>query len=330
MYNGNFSLWCDFVERDFIDSEFKELLEKNIINGATSNPSIFKNAILNSTAYAEQKENFKDKESKEIYEILATTDIRLAAEVMFKNFVNKDDGFISLEVDPNLSFDSKETYKEGKRLNSIIGMPNVMIKIPATKAGFNAMQKLIAKGINVNATLVFSDEQTKNCLKAFENGTEKFKKRFPNANLPKAVISIFVSRFDRMLDEEFEKKGIEKSKLGIINATKCYKIIQDEQLENVRALFASTGVKGDNLEKDYYIKELMFENSINTAPLETIKEFIKNKNDLKQPMSKKEIDDFFDNVTKHGFDMDKIYDKLLDDGLRQFEIAFDEILKSLQ
>lgn len=330
MYNGNFSLWCDFVERDFIDSEFKELLEKNIINGATSNPSIFKNAILNSTAYAEQKENFKDKESKEIYEILATTDIRLAAEVMFKNFVNKDDGFISLEVDPNLSFDSKETYKEGKRLNSIIGMPNVMIKIPATKAGFNAMQKLISKGINVNATLVFSDEQTKNCLKAFKNGTKKFKKRFPNANLPKAVISIFVSRFDRMLDEEFEKKGIEKSKLGIINATKCYQIIQDEQLENVRALFASTGVKGDNLEKDYYIKELMFENSINTAPLETIKEFIKNKNDLKQPMSKKEIDDFFDNVTKQGFDMDKIYDKLLDDGLRQFEIAFDEILKSLQ
>lgn len=330
MYNGNFSLWCDFVERDFIDSEFKELLEKNIINGATSNPSIFKNAILNSTAYAEQKENFKDKESKEIYEILATTDIRLAAEVMFKNFVNKDDGFISLEVDPNLSFDSKETYKEGKRLNSTIGMPNVMIKIPATKAGFNAMQKLIAKGINVNATLIFSDEQTKNCLKAFRNGTEKFKKRFPNANLPKAVISIFVSRFDRVLDEEFEKKGIEKSKLGIINATKCYQIIQDEQLENVRALFASTGVKGDNLEKDYYIKELMFENSINTAPLETIKEFIKNKNDLKQPMSKKEIDDFFDNVTKHGFDMDKIYDKLLDDGLRQFEIAFDEILKSLQ
>lgn len=330
MYDGNFSLWCDFVEREFIASEFKELLESGVINGATSNPSIFKNAILTSHAYKKQKENFKDKKPKEIYEILATTDIRLAAEAMFKKFVNKDDGFISLEVDPNLSKNSKETCEEGKRLNGAIGMPNTMIKIPATDEGFEAMEKLISKGININATLIFSPKQTKKCLEAFKKGTDKFIKRFPDANLPQAVISIFVSRFDRLLDDKFDKVGLEKAKFGVINATKCYHLVQDANLKNVRALFASTGVKGDDLEKDYYIKELMFANSINTAPLETIKEFIKNKNEVKKPLSKEKVDKFFDSVEKAGFDIKEIYNELLNDGLKQFEVAFDEILESLK
>ncbi|NLK65970.1 MAG: transaldolase [Campylobacteraceae bacterium] len=330
MYNGDFSLWCDFVERDFIDGEFRKLLKSEAINGATSNPSIFKNAILNSPAYTKQKEKFKHKTPKEIYEILATTDIRLAAEAMFKNFIDKDDGFISIEVDPSLSGDAKETYKEGKRLNATIGMPNVMIKIPATEAGFEAMEKLIAKGINVNATLIFSPKQTKECLKAFEKGTKKFKERFPKANLPQAVISIFVSRFDRLLDSEFEKVGIEKAKFGIVNASKCYHLIEDAKLENVRALFASTGVKGDDLEKDYYIKELMYKNSINTAPLETIKEFIKSKKMVKEAVSKGEVDKFFKKVENAGFNVKEIYSALLEDGLKQFEVAFGEILDSLK
>ncbi|MSN95656.1 transaldolase [Campylobacter sp. FMV-PI01] len=330
MYDGNFSLWCDFVERDFIGGEFKELLNNQTINGATSNPSIFKSAILNSSAYLKQKEDFKHKKAKDLYEILATTDIKLAAQAMLKNFANKDDGFISIEVDPNLSDNANATYEEGKRLYGKIAMPNVMIKIPATEAGFEAMSDLMSKGVNINATLIFSPTQTKKCLDAFQSGTEKFKKRFLNADLPQGVISVFVSRFDRLMDDKFNELGIEKSKLGIYNATKCYHLIQEANLPNVRTLFASTGVKGDDLKASYYIDELMFKNAINTAPLETIKAFLEKKQEIKEPANQKILDEYFANLEKNEICMKDVYSKLLSDGLNQFEIAFDEILKSLK
>lgn len=330
MYEGNFSLWCDFVERDFLGGEFKELLKDGVFNGATSNPSIFKSAILSSPAYKDQISNFSHKNPKEIYEILATTDIRLAAENMLENYVKNDDGFISLEVDPTLCNDAKETYKEGKRLFLAIGMPNVMIKVPATDEGFLAMQKLLAKGINVNATLIFSPKQTKKCLEAFEAGTNKFKKRFPNANLPKAVISIFVSRFDRLMDKKFASLGIPTAKLGIYNATKCYYEVENFRLKNVRALFASTGVKSDELKPTYYVDELMFKNSVNTAPLKTIKEFLKGEKKLIKPESIEKIDEFFNLLKQKNININEIYKDLLEDGLRQFEVAFSEILKNLK
>lgn len=326
-----FSLWCDFLERDFIENEFEKLIENGVINGATSNPSIFKNAFTNSTAYNETKEKFKKKNPKELYEILATQDIRSAAERLLKNYVRGDDGFVSIEVDPNLAYKAEATFKEGKNLYSIIGMPNVMIKVPATNAGFEAMNELIKKGVNVNATLIFSPNQAKKCLEAFEDGTKAFKKRFPKANLPKAVISVFVSRFDRILDEKLKEFDLPTSKFGILNAMKCYNEISKANLPNVKTLFASTGVKGYNLPKDYYVSELLLPNSVNTAPLETIKFFEENKNfDIKTSVPNEEIDKFFNLIKSKGVDIKQIYEKLLKNGLEQFEVAFDEILKSLK
>lgn len=332
MFNENikFSLWCDFLERDFIHSEFKDLLENNIINGATSNPSIFKSAILNSNAYTQSKKEFSNLKGKELYEMLAIQDIRSAAKIMLRNFTNKDDGFVSLEVDPNFSNNASETIKEGIRLYNTIAMPNVMIKIPATNAGYEAMSELISKGINVNATLIFSPEQTMECLNAFKKGIKEFKQNLPMKNIPKAVISIFVSRFDRLLDEKLEKSNIEKYKVGILNATKCYHIIQNEKLDFVKALFASTGVKGKDVEPAYYIKELMFENSVNTAPLGTIKEFIKEKTTPKIPTKIDEIELFFDNIKKSGIDMDEVYKELLEDGIKQFVESFRSIIDNLK
>lgn len=332
MYNekAKFSLWVDFLEREFINSELVELIESGVINGATSNPSIFKNAILNSKAYKESREKFGKKEPKELYEILAVSDIRSACEKFLKNYVSGDEGFVSLEVDPNFSSKIEATLKEGKELHSTIGMPNVMIKIPATKAGYAAMRELIKKGVNVNATLIFSPEQTKNCLEAFKKGIEEFKERFPGANLPRAVISIFVSRFDRLLDDKLKEASITPATVGIYNATKCYNMIEKENLGFVKALFASTGVKGDELKKDYYITELLYPNCINTAPLETIKEFIKNGGEVKTPYNDSEIDEFFARIKSAGIDMNSVYEKLLKDGLKQFVEAFDEIIKSLK
>lgn len=326
----NFSLWCDFLERDFIDKDFDELIKKGIINGATSNPAIFKNAILSSPAYDAAKEEFRKKEPKKLYEILATADIRSAAESLLKNFINGDDGFVSIEVDPYFADDTEAMYREGKHLYSTIGMPNVMIKIPATKAGYEAMRDLLKKGISVNATLVFSPEQTAKCIEAIKEGIAGFRRYFPKANLPKTVISIFVSRFDRLLDEKMAAAGLPTGKIGIMNAAKCYNIIAKENLNYVKPLFASTGVKGDDLPKDYYVSELMYPSCVNTAPLETIEAFIGGDQKPKTPPSDAQIEEFFARVAEAKIDMKKAYKKLLDDGLAAFEEAFKEIIKTLK
>ncbi|WP_458700784.1 transaldolase [Sulfurospirillum sp. 1307] len=321
--NINFSLWCDFVERDFLKSEFKVLLEKKVFNGATSNPAIFKSAFLNSPAYKSDREKLKDLDAKEVYETLAIEDIKLAAKTLLPLYEKGDDGFISIEVDPLLCDDAEGTIKEGKKLFEKIGYPNVMIKVPATNAGYKAMQSLMSEGINVNATLIFSQEQAQNCLSAFKKANEKL-----GVNLPKAVISVFVSRFDSKLDERLKSLGLPEAKVGIYNAIKIYDLIESYGLENVRTLFASTGVKRDDLRADYYIKELLFKNSINTAPLATIKEFIKN-DDANEIKLKKDYVEFFDKLEENGIDMQKVYDELLEEGLQSFKDAFKQILKEL-
>ncbi|MGP1485179.1 MAG: transaldolase [Campylobacter sp.] len=332
MFNENikFSLWCDFIERDFLDGKFQTLIHKNIINGATSNPAIFKSAFSTSNAYKSVIAENSRKGAKEIYELLATQDIKVAADKMLQNYTDDNDGFVSIEVDPNFCDNTSATIDEGVRLFNTIAMPNVMIKIPATKSGFEAMSVLMSKGINVNATLIFSAEQAKGCLEAFETGSEIYKKRFPNTRLPKGVISVFVSRFDRFLDDIMRQNSLPTGQIGIMNATKIYKIIQAKGLSNVRALFASTGVKGDDLPKDYYIKELLFKNCINTAPLETIEAFIQTKSQEKEIATDDSIEKFFEVIARAKIDMEKVYKDLLNDGLRQFVVAFEDIMKNLK
>ena len=205
-----------------------------------------------------------------------------------------------------------------------------MIKIPATKAGYEAMRDLLKKGISVNATLVFSPEQTAKCIEAIKEGIAGFRRYFPKANLPKTVISIFVSRFDRLLDEKMAAAGLPTGKIGTMNASKCYNIIAKENLNYVKPLFASTGVKGDDLPKDYYVSELMYPGCVNTAPLETIEAFISGDQKPKMPPSDDEIEHFFARVADAKIDMKKAYKKLLDDGLVVFEEAFKEIIKTLK
>ncbi len=320
-----FSLWCDFVERSFLDNEFVELIREGVINGATSNPAIFKSAILTSSAYKEEIKKLKNKTPKEIYEALATKDIKTAAQKLLPLYENGDDGFISIEVDPYLCDDAKGTIQEGKRLFKEIDMPNVMIKVPATTSGYEAMETLIAQGINVNATLIFAPIQAQKCLDAFEQGYKKCK----NVILPNTVISVFVSRFDRKLDNELKKLGMPTSKLGVYNALKIYNMVENFGLENVRCLFASTGVKGDELRADYYIRELLCKNSINTAPLHTIKYFMDSKEKLKEIKRDKDIDAFFEQLKINKVDIDKTYDELMQEGVISFKNAFKEILDAL-
>lgn len=332
MYKNDirFSLWCDFVERSFLEGEFGDLIEKNIVNAATSNPSIFKSAFLGSPAYAEDKAKLQGKSAKEIYEALAIGDIQRAAQKLLPLYEKGDDGFISIEVDPFLCDDAEATVEEGMRLFKAIGYPNVMIKVPATDEGFNAMEALLSEGINVNATLIFSDEQTKGCLEAFARANEILMQK-GTKKLPQAVISIFVSRFDRKLDEQLKKIDFVISRVGIMNAMRAYELIQSAHLPNVRALFASTGVKGDALSPDYYVRELLLPNAINTAPLGTIKAFIDSKKECEPVELRSDwIENFFHSLAANGIDINMVCDELMDEGLSAFKDAFVEILDELK
>ena len=324
-----FSLWLDFVERDFLKNDFSALIEKGIINGATSNPSIFASAITTSPAYQEQLASLAGKSPKEKYEALAIEDIRTAAQALRPAYDEGNDGYISIEVDPFLSNDTEGTVAEGKRLFAAIGEPNVMVKVPATEAGYDAMTRLLSTGISVNATLIFSPEQTKKALKAMKIGLDSFEKL--GGRRAEAVISVFVSRFDRLLDDDLEQEGIPVAKTGIYNAAKIYNIIEANHTPSVRTLFASTGVKGDNLPADYYMRELLAPHSVNTAPLATIESYIAKKATApKLPLEESEINGYFTKLADNGFDMEPVYDQLLKEGLEAFEKAFEDMLDSIK
>lgn len=323
---SGFSLWCDFVEREFLQNEFRGMIERGEIKGATSNPAIFASAILNSPAYKKSIEKLRGMGAKEIYENLAFSDIKSAATSLLPLWEkDKNDGFISIEIDPTLCDDAGKSIDEGRRIFERINMPNVMIKVPATSAGFEVMSALVQDGININATLVFSTAQAKKCLNALsacDNNSEI---------APKAVISVFVSRFDRFVEANADymkrvdsaENGVDSApKLGIFNAMNCYKIIENFSNPHIRTLFASTGVKGDALPASYYVTNLLLPNTINTAPLGTIKDFVAQKCEFVEVP--KNIDEFLAN-----FEVDKIAQKLLNDGLEAFKTEFEKLLGAI-
>ncbi len=319
-----FSLWADFIERDYLDNEFKDLIDDGIINGATSNPAIFKNAILNSPAYKDQLASLNGLSAKEKYEAVAIFDIKKAADILKPLYDAGDDGYVSIEVDPFLCDDADATIKEGKRLFAEIGRDNVMIKVPATDAGYIAMEELSASGIPVNATLIFKKDQAISCAKAFERGCKK------NTKNVDTVISIFVSRVDRALDAILSENGVEVALSGIYNTADIYATIESMNVSGCRALFASTGVKDDSLPPYYYVDKLLAYNSVNTAPVDTIKAFHKDANKKKVlPISEEVIKAHFDKVKEVGVDFEYVLDKQIADGLKSFKDAFNDILDSL-
>ncbi len=324
-----FSLWLDFIERDHLQEGFGRLVADGVINGATSNPSIFASSIETSPAYTAQLDTLQNHSAKAKYEALATTDIKMAAEALFPLYEEGKDGFVSIEVDPFLCDDAEGTIEEGRRLYREIGMENVMIKVPATDAGYRAMKSLMSEGVHVNATLIFSPMQAMRSLDAMQEGLRIF--RAGGEKNVRGVLSVFVSRFDRMLDEKLESAGLQPGRLGIINAARIYNMVEARKEKALRTLFASTGVKGNAYEADYYIKELMAPHSVNTAPLATIEAFLEHPlHAPKLPMDEAAIDTFFKAVDAAGIDMQSIYDTLTDEGLKAFKDSFSRLLSHLE
>jgi transaldolase len=314
------TIWVDYLEKSFLEEQFPKLVESGLVKGITSNPSIFANAIMKSPAYKESIEQLKGKTPEEIYEELAIKDIQKACDILKENYENGDDGFASIEVNPKLANDKEGTIKEAMRLVERIDRENVMIKIPATEAGFEAMEELAKRGININATLIFSPYQANRCAEAL-------------SYLPRdkeGVISVFVSRFDRELNDRLASAKLSKDRVGFLNAIKIYNNIEEKKLPNVRVLFASTGVKQSWLEPDYYVEQLNLPNSVLTLPLDVI-EYIKDK-ELEESFhfQTKHIDAFFSYLTPANVSMQKTYEKLMKEGLEAFEKSFEEMLNLLK
>lgn len=324
--NKMVSIWCDFIERSFLQGEFKELVSQGKIQGATSNPSIFSQA-LQSDSYQESIQELKQngKRPKEIYETLAIEDIKNASEILLQLYnQNPQNGLVSIEIDPFLSQDIQASIDEGVRLWHEINAKNVMIKVPATQSGYTIMEHLMLRGINVNATLVFTKEQMRRVLQAFQKANTE----------AQGVISVFVSRFDRVIDLKLQDDAL-KGRYGIANAISIYKdFLTHKPQPNHRILFASTGVKEQNEiynNAGYYIYPLAFANCINTLPLSTLRAL--QTNNLQTP-SMQQIASFDDleigaRLCDMNIDIIAIEEQLMQEGLKSFEDSFSSMLQAL-
>ena len=315
LQNQGFSLWCDFIERDFLNNGFKKLITEGKILGATSNPSIFAQSFKTSAAYQQQIASLQHKSAKEIYENLAIEDIKTAAKLLRPLYErDKNNGYVSIEIDPLYCDDSKASINEGKTLFESINEANVMIKVPATEAGYEVMEELLKCNIPINATLIFSPAQALKCAEAFKRARK-------SGAVGKSVISVFVSRFDRAIDQALPAHL--KGKLGITNAKHIYELIEDFGDSETRCLFASTGVKDNSLRPSYYIDELLLPHSINTAPLETIDAYFAHQ-DSTLKSSENDLSVF------ENYDLPSLYSKLLQEGLEAFKVSFQDLLAALK
>ncbi|MCH5313564.1 MAG: transaldolase [Helicobacter sp.] len=331
-----FSLWCDFIQRDFLENEFRMLIDSGLIQGATSNPSIFAQS-LKTPAYAAAIASLKGKNAKDIYEHLAIADIKRAAEILKPLWEkNNANGFISLEIDPFLCDDAPKSIDEGVRLHKSIAMPNVMIKVPATPVGYEVMSALVQRDISVNATLIFTPHQAKECALAMQEGikkagakeeTKEIQNTAPHSKI-QGVISVFVSRFDRAVDSALGSHL--RGQMGIINAMDCYEVIEGFKHSSIRTLFASTGVKGEDLPKSYYIDSLILPHSVNTAPLESIRAYEQSTNKAQKTLlSPKSRHSFWESLSDAGIHREDISQKLLNEGIVAFQQSFEDMLRAL-
>ena len=283
------SLWIDFISRSLLNSgKLETLIKKSGITGLTSNPSIFEKAISDSNDYDDDIRKLLKSNSRvssyEIFEELSIYDIKKAAELLLNTYENTNhlDGYASIEVSPKLAYKTKETIDQALHLNKKINMPNIMIKVPATDEGIEAIKILTKMGLNINATLMFNQRHYDNVSNAFLEGTANYSQKL----LPFSVASFFVSRVDTKIDNLLETKdknhkllgkiAIANSRLAYITFLKKFPNQNKKPLQ--KPLWGSTSTKNPNYSNSLYIDKLIAPNTVNTVPLETIEKFAKTGN----------------------------------------------------
>jgi transaldolase len=341
------SLWIDNISRSMITSgKLKSLIDQGL-RGQTSNPTIFKQAISTSSDYDARIQQLAEagKSTFEIYDELTIKDVQDAAD-LFRGVYESTkglDGYVSLEINPKLGNELESQLKEGMRLWQKLNRPNVMIKVPATKNGLGVVEGLIAQGINVNVTLIFSAEQYQEVVWAYIKGLNHLAQNGGDIKKVHSVASIFVSRIDTSIDKKLDVKSALRGKAAVANCEIVYHKFQKSfntsefnalKLKGAnlqRVLWASTGTKDPQYSDIKYITELIGPDTVNTVPDKTL-EAVLDHGVAKavMPGSVAQAQKTIEQLRLAGIDVGMVCNQLLDEGLAAFEKSFEELTACIE
>jgi transaldolase len=343
-------IWLDFFDREILNSgKLKKMIDEDGIGGVTSNPSIFEKAISGSSDYDEDLRSLIETERNYdvIFFNLAVKDIKRAADLfepVYKK-TNGNDGFVSIEVSPHLAHDTERTIQQARDLWKAVNRKNVMIKIPATIEGLPAIRKCISEGININITLLFGLPRYEEVIEAYLSGLEDRVQANNPIDEITSVASFFLSRIDVLIDPELKSKGRDdlKGQVAIASAKKAYGIYKKiffgsrfNALENKggkrqRLLWASTGTKDPTFSDVKYVSALIGPETINTITLETLDAFRDHgrpENRLEEDLDKASA--ILEQLKESNIDINAITQKLEDEGIEKFNIAYDKIIDAIK
>lgn len=360
LMNKGQSVWLDYICRSLIDSgRLKSMIDQGV-RGVTSNPSIFNNAVSKSTEYDEYIKDLAraGKTTFQIYDDLTIRDIQDAADIFFPTWKQSDhtDGYISLEINPTLAYNTDQTIEEGMRLWNRVDRPNLMLKVPATDQGFPAVTALTSKGCNINVTLIFSLQQYMNSAQAYFKGIEQSIASGGNPSTICSVASVFVSRVDTLVDiqleelinAEYDEDAINtlenmRGKAAIANAAAIYQNFCDMQNSKrflslraqgarlQRIVWGSTSTKNPDYSDTKYVTELIAAHTINTIPEKTLEAFLGHGTaEDAMTTNTRKTHRILSDLNSAGIDIKEVCATLLSDGVAAFEKAFNTLLESIE
>lgn len=352
------SAWLDFIDRPLLETGKLQKLIDQGLRGMTSNPSIFNGAIANSTDYDKKISQLKaaGRSTFEIYDELTIKDIQDACDILKPVFESTRhlDGYVSLEINPQIAHATQESIQEGKRLYFKVKRPNVMIKVPATDAGFPVIEDLIANGINVNTTLIFSLSQYIRTAESYLNGLEKYQRAGGDLGKVRSVASVFVSRIDTLIDKLLDDKinraidGPTKLLLqsyqGKAAVANC-KLVYEKYKEFFssprfktflnpnpqRVLWASTSTKNPAYPDIKYVTELITRDTVNTIPEATLNAFLDHGKVAPALAGKlADAEGLLDRLKSYDIDINAVCAQLLSEGVVAFDKAFVQLSEAIE
>jgi transaldolase len=345
------SVWVDFLSRDSIHGgHLQQLIDEFSVVGATSNPTIFQKAMTEGNAYDEQLHELAAKGANvdASFWALAQRDIADACDLFAPVWERsgRRDGYVSLEVDPRLAYDTLQTYREAMRLHGELDRPNLMVKIPATKPGLAAIEDVIAKGHSINVTLIFSLDRYAEVAESYIRGLERLVAEGGDPTKVASVASFFVSRIDTEADKRLEQAGAPaqlQGKLAIANARLAYRhflqafsgprweYLVGKGATPQRVLWASTSTKNPAYPDVMYVEELIGPDTVNTMPEETIEAYQDHGDP--RPRLQSGIEDaerLLAELGRVGVDYDDVTDTLEREGVEKFSDSFAQLLEALR
>lgn len=347
------SVWLDDLSRERLQTgNLQQLIDTRSVVGVTTNPSIFQAALTSGTAYDEQVHELASRgaDVDAVIRSATTDDVRNACDVLAKAYEASGgvDGRVSIEVDPRLAHDTDKTILQAIELWKIVDRPNLLIKIPATLAGLPAITAVIAEGISVNVTLIFSVERHRAVMDAYLTGLEKAREAGHDLSRIHSVASFFVSRVDTEIDARLEKLGGSalglRGKAGVANARLAYaayeQVFGGPQFANLKAegarvqrpLWASTGVKNPDYSDTLYVTELVAVDTVNTMPEKTMEAVADHGQVTGDTISGTAAASqaVFDELSAVGIDLDDVFNVLEVEGVDKFEKSWGELLEAVQ